>query len=112
METKRKQERSHLTYYLDVIDVWSGEVLGKIADITLEGLMLLTKESIPVGTQKQLKIVSSDESFSPIEFESDCRWCKTDVNPDYFDVGFHLDEISEDDILKIKDLISDSYFDS
>ena len=111
MGTKRKQERSHLTYYLDVVDIWSGDVLGKVADITTEGLMVLTKSSIDVGTEKELKIVSSDKSFSPIEFKSDCRWCRKDVNPDYYDVGFHMDEINEEDAKTVKDLISNSYFD-
>ena len=57
MEKKRSKERSHLTYYFDVIDVESGVVLGKIADITVEGMMLLSKESIEVGLEKKLRIV-------------------------------------------------------
>ena len=107
---KRSQKRSHLTYYLDVIDTETGTKIGKIADITVDGLMLLSQTMIKVGVEKNLKITSSDNYFEPIVFTSDCRWCRVDVNPDYYDIGFHMDHISEYDKEKINDLISDSFF--
>ena len=113
MMTKRSiAKRSHLTFYLDVIDTDTGEVIGKVADITVEGLMVLSKTVLEAGTEKNLMISSTDETFGEIEFTSECRWCKVDVNPDYYDIGFHVDHISDDDKQKIKDLITSSYFDN
>jgi len=112
MEKKRAQKRSHLTYYLDVVDTETNEVIGKVADLTVDGLMLLSKDLIDVGTEKRLKIISGDGAMEPVEFISECRWCRVDVNPKYYDIGFHVDCISEDDRDKIRDLISDSFFDN
>jgi len=111
MKKQREQKRSHLTYYFEVVDADSGVHVGNIADITVDGLMLLAKDVIDTGERKHLKIVSKEADFQSIEFESECRWCRVDVNPSYYDVGFHMDNISEDDRARIKDLINSSFFD-
>ena len=110
MKKLKRAERSYLTYYLDVIDLNSGESIGRVADMTIDGLMILSKETLPVGTKFDIKVVSADDHFVPIEFSGDCRWCKIDVNPKYYDIGFHIDTISDNNKQKIDDLITSSLF--
>lgn len=107
-ETKRSQKRSHLTFYYDVCDVATEKVIGKLADITTEGLLLLSTDEIEPDVSYDLKIVADLDQ--PIAFSSKCRWCRIDINPDYYDIGFHVESISPDDKQRIRDLIDKSYF--
>ncbi len=111
MEKERKQSRSHLTFYLDVIDGDSGKRLGKVGDISTEGLLLIARDSVEIGKHLHLEISSSDGSIAPIRFQSSCRWSKKDVNPNYYVAGFHMDFITDEVKQNIIELINDSYFD-
>jgi len=45
----RKETRRTLIYYLDVINEANNSVIGKLADITLNGLLILSDDPLPKG---------------------------------------------------------------
>ncbi len=86
----RKRRREQLLLYLNVIDQNSHQTIGSIGDITIDGMMLLTKQ--PLTLQKDYHLFIEDSTASQttrqIPFIAKCLWTKPDANPDYHCNGF------------------------
>ena len=114
MAEQRKHDRKYLIYYLRVFDRNTEELLGNLVDITTEGLMLISESPIETDMIFELKMDLPEEirGSRQIVFDAQSRWCKNDVNPDFYDTGFLLSNISSNDISIIESLIQDFYFQS
>ena len=111
----RKVERRHLVFYLRVFDGGSSKVLGHIVDISAQGVMLVSDKPVPVDVHYQLRMRLPSEvaDREEIVFAATSRWCKKDVNPDFFIIGFEMDELDPEIEKYIISLIEDfSYNDT
>ena len=72
----RKHQRIYLGTDVAVVDVLSGKHLGEIANITIEGLMLVMREPPQPGNIYQLAITLPEEidEHSVISVGADCLW--------------------------------------
>lgn len=106
-DDKRKLKRRHLIYYLRIFDKNSGEILGHLVDITSEGLMMISENSVETNKDFKLRMVLPLEILSRDEllFHATSVWCKKDVNPDFFATGFRIRDIPMEDIVIIERLI-------
>jgi len=104
---KRKLKRRHLIYYLRVFDQTTGELLGHLVNISPAGIMLIREE--PLETEKQfhlgMKLPVDIFGKEELSFRAESVWCKRDVNPAFFDVGFKILDLAWDDATVIKELI-------
>ena len=107
MAQERKLKRRHLIYYLRVYNRLNGELLGHLADITTHGIMIMSDKSIDVDKSFQLEMTLPEEVTGnrKIIFRAKSLWIKKDVNPDFYDTGFEIEDIAEDDIALVKVLI-------
>ena len=103
----RKLKRRHLVYYLEVLDRNTGQFLGNLADITTEGLMLLTKERIERDTAFGLRIILPAGLLGKphLDLNVESLWCERDINPDLFANGFRFVDISEEMLDDIEHLV-------
>ena len=110
MQEKRKLKRRHLIYYLRVFDRNSNELLGHLVDITPEGIMLMSEETIPTKNNLELRMVLPSKLFGKdkIEFNATSLWSKGDIMSDFYDTGFRLTKIDRKDAELIESLI-DTY---
>ncbi|WP_163337127.1 PilZ domain-containing protein [Desulfopila sp. IMCC35008] len=94
----RKYERRHLVFYLRVFDGMSSRVIGHIADISQQGLMLISDDPIPVNENYRLRLRLPSEigDKEEIVINGTSRWCKPDVNPDFYITGFQLYDLNEE----------------
>jgi hypothetical protein len=105
---KRQLKRIHLIYYLRIFDKDSGENVGHLVDITTQGIMMISEETIPSGKNFSLRmqlpatITGRDE----IEFAAHCLWCKKDINPDFYVSGFKINSITTHEVKTITALIN------
>ncbi|MDR3210291.1 MAG: PilZ domain-containing protein [Planctomycetota bacterium] len=106
---KRGLHRYYLIYYLRVFDRDSGQILGHLVDINTNGLMIIRDSVIEVGTVYNLRLRwrSSSGRLTVADIEGTCRWCRPDVNPDFYGAGFAITSGSEENIKAIKELIGD-----
>lgn len=108
----RKYERRHLVFYLRVFDGMGSKVIGHIVDISAQGLMLISDNPVPVNEDYRLRmrlpaeIVDKDE----ILIDATSRWCKQDVNPDFYITGFQIHELTPEIEKYILCLIDDFSF--
>ena len=104
---KRRLTRKNLIYYLKVVDRRTGTLVGKLADISLEGIMLIHPEPIPVGRTYELRLDLPEhmEVKGPIDFSAQSKWSKKDLNPDFYAAGFQFTDIRDKDVEILKQLI-------
>lgn len=110
----RKVERRHLVFYLRVFDGMGSKVIGHIVDISAQGLMLISDNPVPVNEDYRLRMRLPSEiaDRDEILINATSRWCKPDVNPDFFITGFQIHELTPDIEKYIVSLIKDFSFHS
>lgn len=92
----RTLKRRHLIYYLEVIDVESNQILGHLVDVTKRGIMLISKEPIEVGRAffLRMKLPEGIADKPHLEFHAKSVWTGKDINPDFYDTGFEVIDLS------------------
>ena len=102
--SERKFKRRHLIYYLRVYDRNTGVLIGHLADITTDGVMLVSETPVKTETDFDFKMTlpAEIEGSREITFETSSIWSKKDVNPDFYATGFKIRNIDNRDL----DLIS------
>ncbi|MBE9502807.1 MAG: PilZ domain-containing protein [Proteobacteria bacterium] len=70
--------------------------MGHVVDISMKGIMILTKEKIDEGGLFRLEIVLPEEleGRDRLNIRAKSMWCKRDANPDYYVVGLELEDMS------------------
>lgn len=104
MKDRRMLKRRHLVFYMRVFDRNTNELLGYLVDITPEGIMLMSEEPIETDTVFQLRMIFPVEvsGRKQLDFEAESVWCEKDV---FYDTGFQLLDVSQEQIEIIKYLI-------
>ncbi len=112
MKEQRKLQRRHLIYYLRVFNNDTNEVLGHLINITPEGIMVMSEEPLETNKVYRLRMDLPADVFKKkmIEFEAESRWCKKDVNPEFYDTGFKIKNLDSEDSRMIERLIDDYGF--
>lgn len=92
-ENKRRLERRNLIYFPKAILRGSDEEFGRIVDITTEGFMLVRSQKAETGIVYDLRVIWTAENNREEEFtcKARLRWCRPDVNPDLFALGFQIE---------------------
>jgi len=108
MSEKRIYKRQNLICYLRVFETKTGKLIGHLVDISPEGIMVMC--SLPVEPDKvySLRIVIerglSDKEL--IDFEARSRWCRKEEGAHFFDCGYELTAITEENRSKIEKMIA------
>lgn len=93
MANKRKLPRRDFTYYMQVKDDITKQVIGYLSDISTGGFKLDCSERIPVGQDFRLHIeLTADVADkTSLVFIARSKWCHTDhIDPTSFNVGFEI----------------------
>jgi hypothetical protein len=103
MKERRNNQRWNLLLFLPVFDTESNEVLGYIADINENGVLIFSKSHIELGKKILLEIRRQDlkEAFLDKEITEECiqfqvqsRWIDFDVKPVFHRTGFMFIDLS------------------
>lgn len=99
LEDNRRLNRENTIYYLEALEAGSGQTVGRLVDITAEGIMLICETPIEVGRQFELTIQLPQEvaRASEVRFSAEARWCRPALNIDFFDAGFKILHASPQD---------------
>jgi hypothetical protein len=99
MQEKRKLERCPVEEVLEVFDVHSERQLGRVVDITLEGLMITSETPILVNRIFQLLIPLPEpvEGCNEIRLGVESLWSRESDDGIRYWTGFHIICISDQD---------------
>jgi hypothetical protein len=104
MEERRKLPRKYLIAFSTVLDNGTSEKLGYLCDLTLEGLMVISKMPRDSGTEIELYIELPETPDFPqksLEVQTLIIWCEADIDPRLYNIGFQFIDLSKEE----KDII-------
>lgn len=109
---KRKLKRRQLIYYLSVFERNTGQLMGQLVDLTIDGMMLTSEQVIEDNITFEFRMVLPDviEGNNKITFDAQSMWCRKDVNPHFYDIGFRFTRISPKAREIVENLIQDFSF--
>ena len=112
MQERRKNVRRRLAFPAVALDSVSGLVMGHIANITTEGVMLRTEESIDIDHIFDLQIPLPDqiEDCERLQIRGHSLWCQRTADAAHYVTGLELLNLSASEIKIIELLIQDAIF--
>ena len=96
MKERRKQERKNLVAYTQVFDLYGGNLVGYLGDLTVSGAMIISEKPIKPDTEITLAIeIPELPGIKAIRMSLATRvvWCQQDLSPQYFNIGFEFKEV-------------------
>jgi hypothetical protein len=85
---------------IDVLDVITGRPIGRVGNLSVDGMLLISQRALPANALFQLSfsLPSSDGSGSrPLEIGVNEQWGERASAPGQFWTGFHIIDISRED---------------
>jgi sporulation protein YlmC with PRC-barrel domain len=106
---RRTLERIKLFYYLRVYDRDSGEFVGSVYDLSIQGMKLVSERLFSVHSLYYLKILLPEGSIlgEAISIDAQCRWRCDSNEKNTFEAGFEFVKKVDSGIYVIKKLIED-----
>jgi hypothetical protein len=102
MNDKRKINRRNFTYYMQVTNDITKELLGYLSDISTGGFKLDSQHQIPPGQDFRVHIELTPDiaDKNSMVFIARSRWCHPDhIDPNTYNVGFQIVNMSPSDLV-------------
>jgi hypothetical protein len=102
MADKRKINRRDFTYYMQVTDDLSKQLIGYLTDISTGGFRLDCAKQIPAGQDFRMQILLTADvaDKTSMSFIARSKWCHPDhVDPNTYNVGFEIVQMSPSDLV-------------
>lgn len=99
MKERRKQERKTLVAYTQVFDLYGGNLLGYLGDLTVSGAMIISEKPMKPDTEITLALELPEmPGIKAVRMSVSARvaWCQQDLSPQFFNIGFEFNDISEE----------------
>ena len=99
MEERRHLPRKYLIVYSRVFERTLGRLLGYLADLSLEGAMIISEEKLTLDTLMSLRFDLPDaNAFDSNSFNLPARVarCDPDISPGFYNIGFEFQEVKEE----------------
>jgi len=96
-----RPQRKDFSYYMQIMDAETKEIVGHLADISSGGFKLDSRKPVPVNKDVRfLMNLPSEIANKPhMVFGARSRWCQIDpLDPCSFNVGYQLTHILPEDL--------------
>jgi hypothetical protein len=106
---RRKLKRKYLAFFTRVFDRSTGQLLGHLADLTAEGMMIISEKPLRTNTVYSLQMDLSGAYFDKerLDFQATSIWCQPDIDPSFYNTGFRLHKMPPEDISIIQRIIEE-----
>jgi len=102
MSDKRKINRRDFTYYVQVTDDLSKQLIGYLTDISAGGFRLDCPKQIQSGQdfRMQVQLTADIADKTSMSFVATSKWCRPDhVDPNTYNVGFEIITMAPSDLV-------------
>ena len=108
VQDKRGQERVDVSGIVRVVDQHTGRDIGKLVNISEEGIISLGYHPIPENSifQLSLEFGTEEDEKKPILIGVESLWCRSSNNEKQYWSGFYIIDISDQDKERIRNLIN------
>ena len=99
--------RLRLQQFLPVHDLGDQQLLGRVVDLSITGMMLISTRELPVGREFSVEIRTPDNLQVPaLQLVAESVWCRNNPNnPMHFGVGFRFSNITADTLSLLERLM-------
>ncbi len=108
MKERRTLDRKYLMVYSRVFDRATGKILGYLSDLSPKGAMIISDDPISENAKLSLRFDLPDPplfSTDHLNLEARVAWCKPDIDPSFYNLGFEFLEISEQEKAIVEEMI-------
>ena len=111
-QERRELKRRHIMFYSRVFSRRTGEFIGYLGNLTAKGLMIICDHPIETGQEYSLRIDLPEDIYQRaiLAFEANCIWCEEDIDPNFYNAGFQLLDISDADCELVERIVADYGF--
>ena len=111
-DERRELKRQHIMFYSRVFNRRTGEFIGYLGNMTPKGLMIISDQPIQTEENFSLRIDLPEDIYDRpvLAFEAKSVWCQPDIDPNFYNTGFHLLTVPEDEIALIGQIVDDYGF--
>ena len=114
MQEDRSLPRMSVVAYLKVTETNSNREMGRVLDISTEGMRVQGHEPIAVNTTYHFKMAvpKEEELIGNLQFDANVIWCQHANTPGLFDAGIHLLNISPADSEYLQHIVENIPFEN
>jgi hypothetical protein len=97
MAERRRATRKTISYYIQIMDAATQDVIGNLVDVSSAGIMIDGRNSLPIDKIIRIRMDTTPEvaNLLHIEFSARVKWCHADtVSPGIYDIGLEFVQIS------------------
>ena len=107
MDDYRHRPRKNTPHLVNVINDDTGKTVGRIVDITADGMMLVAKEKIVPGRNYNFRIVLPVmvHHRSEVSVVARAVWIDPDSNPNYSKCGFKFIKLPAEEGFLLEDVM-------
>jgi len=102
MADKRRIDRRTFTYYMQVTDETTKQLIGYLSDISTGGFKLDSPKEIKPGQDFRMHIELTPDvaDKNSMVFIARSKWCRPDhIDPNTYNIGFEIMNMSPSDML-------------
>ena len=99
--------RYDITDYYEVVDRGTNRKVGRLANLSIEGAMLISDEPIKKRSLLKLTIILSRPVLGhrQVDIDAECRWCRKGKGVAWFESGYKLKNVPIEDQTTIMCLV-------
>jgi Tfp pilus assembly protein PilZ len=109
MSDHRKESRKKLVAFTPVYDLLHKTLFGYVADLTLQGAMVIGEKPVEINKHVTLGIEfpesPPDIPAMRVFLPARVAWCRPDDSPHYFNIGFQFDSVSSENAREIEAIL-------
>ncbi len=107
MLKQRNRPRKNTPHPVKVLDAETGKVLGRVVDITADGMMVVGSAKIESGVVMDLRIILPRmvDGKMDITVQAEIVWSGQDTNPSFFKSGFRFLNMPGNDGFLMEDVL-------
>ena len=107
MEDYRHRPRKNTPHLVKVLMADSGRMVGRVVDITADGMMLVTKDNIVVGKTYEFRIILPVmvHHRTDVTLEAKAIYINSDGNPNYRKCGFKFINLPGEEGFLLEDVM-------
>jgi len=109
MDERRILKRQHIMFYSRVFDRQTGAFIGYLGNLTESGAMIISEEALETEKTINLRIDLPEDIYGRPVLNLTARsvWCQPDIDPNFYNIGFALEVIPDEDLELIMQIIED-----
>ncbi len=107
MEDYRHRPRKNTPHIVKAFDTEKGDYIGRVVDITADGMMIVTQDQITVGRVFKLRVILPVmvQHKTDVVIEARVVWSEADSNPSFYRCGLHFVNLPGEDGFLLEDVM-------